>query len=435
MNKNIQLNSNVLYRTRNSFKIKLLLTIIFLFGLLSCGIAQMSISGPMGVFTDFNAPSTSILNGGKVLVGSGGNWKFTGNLKSADKGNDNAPTSTGQSEIITFDGTGDYNNSSNFIIDGYAASSNKSGSFTLPIGSGTIAYQVTVPSGVSAAYFNGIGISQTATVANNTGTNTIYSPYIDMPNGIIAGNYTFTYPAGFNATLNSSLLNSNNTSAGGTNSNTAYSLLTNVNKFSATGGNISATLKANSITQVYFASSAKVLPVTLINFSEETKNCFAKLYWQTSSEINSRSYELEYGTNGSQFNLIKIVKSSNKTTGYNYSESYPLANGSNYFRLKMVDNDGDYTYSKTLSITANQSCAAGVLVKVLPNPANDFITVQGVGLGNHIVLSDINSRKLLTLVSTGNNQLIDISKFANGMYFLQVTNESGIINITKVVKQ
>ena len=382
-------------------------------------------------------PATLILNGGNVLVGNGGNWKFSGNLTGANKGNNNSPSIVGQSESITFDGTGTYINPDNFIVDGYASVRNKTAPFILPIGNTTNAYNLTTPAGanISAAYFIGNGSLQTATIPYNTSTATVFSPFIDMPLGISAGDYTFTYPDGFNSQSFSSLLSSNNSSATGTNTNTAYSLLTNVTKFTTTGGTTTATFPAGTATQVYFASSSKVLPVSLINFTATIHDCVATIKWQTANETNTNYYGLEHSIDGKNFTLVKKIMGSNNTTGFSYHTISSLSIGNNYFRLKMIDKDGSFGYSAVLAITASSACGAVSHLKISPNPANNYINIQGAAAGDHILLSDINSRKIVELLSGGNNQMIDIGKLANGIYLLQIINADGVISLTKVVKQ
>lgn len=236
------------------FILVVLVTSYFLTG--SAG-AQVNIAGPMIVAGTVNYPATTISSGGNIVVTTGGAWVFNGNLTGADKGNGNSPRTAGRTEKITFDGTGTYINNDNFIIDGYAAVSNQLEPFILPVGTDGVPYFVTVPAGVSvaAAYFDGLGAIQTARVAGIKGTSIIYSPYIDMPSGLPAGSYTFSYPSGLNSQHYSALFGSGNTSSDGTSNGTSYGLLTRLNNFSSMAGSTTTILPAAGATQVYFSSS------------------------------------------------------------------------------------------------------------------------------------------------------------------------------------
>lgn len=405
-----------------------------LFG--SYAFGQIIVSGPMVVAGYFKG-SANITAGGSILVNSGGNWDFNGNITSADKGNANAPTASGRTETITFDGTGIYTNASGYIVDGYAAASNQASAFILPVGSGTVLYPVTVPAGVAvtAAYFVGSGSTQSTAVTGHTGpTTTEYSPYIDMPAGFAAGSYTFSYPAGF-GTSNSSLLSSGNTSSNGTNNSTTYGLLATVANFSNTAGNTTATLPTTGISQVYFANSSTTLPVVLVSFKALANSCAANLTWQTSTESNSSYYGVEYASDGVTFSQMAKVASKNGASGATYGYTYPLNSGNNYFRLKLVENNGSFAYSQVLAVTGNSTCTVSGPIKVSPNPAHNVINIQGLETGNQILLLDLNSKKLIDLTASGNSQAIDISSFPKGVYLLRVANAKGNISAIKVVKQ
>ena len=397
--------------------------------------AQMIISGPMGVYGSINAPVSTTAAGGKIVVGNGGNWNFSGNIISADKGNSNAPTVIGRAETILFDGSGTFTNTGNFMVDGYAAASNQANSFMLPLGNGSTAYPVTVPAGasVTAAYFDGSNYTQTALIMNNNGTSaTVYSPYIDMPSGLSAGSYTFSYPAGFSNTAYSSLLSSNNTM--GTTSATTFSLLANVANFTSTAGTTTTTLAATGASEIYFASSVTVLPVVLVSFRALQNKCVATLSWQTSTEINSSYYSVEYGNDGNSFSQLTKIASKNSSTGASYTDAVKLNSGINYFRLRMVDIDGHFTYSATIALNANGNCSAAGNVAVSPNPAIDIVNIQGLQINSLVRLVDINGKKLMKLIATNTNQQLNISQYAKGVYLLQVEDATGAVRTVKIVK-
>ena len=414
---------------------RLLIAIVILFSWASQATAQMVVSGPMGVYGSINAPVTTTAAGGQIVVGNGGNWNFSGNVISADKGNSNSPTATGQAETILFDGSGTFTNAGNYMVDGYAAASNQANSFILPLGNGTNAYPVTVPAGssVTAAYFDGSNNTQATTVTGNNGNSTIvYSPYLDMPAGISSGNYTFSYPAGFSNAAYSSLLSSNNTM--GTNSATTYSLLANVANFTNTAGTVTSAFAVMGATKVYFASSAKVLPVILVSFRAIQDKCSAKLSWQTSVEMNSSYYSVEYGNDGNTFSQLTRIPSKNSATGASYTDAVQLSSGINYFRLRMVDVDGHFTYSATIALNANGNCSAVGNVTVSPNPAIDVVNIQGLQINSLVHLVDMNGKKLIELIATSTTQQLNISHYAKGVYLLQVKDATGAVRSVKIVK-
>jgi hypothetical protein len=88
-------------------------------------------------------------------------------------------------------------------------------------------------------------------------------------------------------------------------------------------------------------------PVTLISFTARENNSRAALEWVTASEQNSSYFSVEKSTDGVNFTEIGTVNaqgnSSNPIT-YGFEDNH--FNEASYYRLKMVDKDGTFKYSK-----------------------------------------------------------------------------------------
>ena len=98
-----------------------------------------------------------------------------------------------------------------------------------------------------------------------------------------------------------------------------------------------------------------VLPVKLESFTGKTGyKAAVNLYWKTSSEINSAYFIVERSVDGQTYSPVtKIFSSGSAGLGATYIATDNLpANGTNFYRLKMVDNDGSFEYSSIVKITA-----------------------------------------------------------------------------------
>ena len=112
------------------------------------------------------------------------------------------------------------------------------------------------------------------------------------------------------------------------------------------------------------------LPVTLSGFKGEYRNGVTQLSWATASEQVSDRFEIERSIDARTFAIIGSVKAQgNITTGatYNFTDREPLT-GKSYYRLKLVDRDGTYTYSEIITVT---TLDAGQVLSVSPNPTRD----------------------------------------------------------------
>lgn len=106
------------------------------------------------------------------------------------------------------------------------------------------------------------------------------------------------------------------------------------------------------------------LPVTLISLSAVESEEGTKLIWKTSEEKNFDRFEIEQSTqpkNG--FNKLGEVKGGG--TRYQFIDAVKRS-GISYYRLKMIDLDGSYTYSRIVSVQTQNGIE---LHKVYPNPS------------------------------------------------------------------
>lgn len=168
----------------------------------------------------------------------------------------------------------------------------------------------------------------------------------------------------------------------------------------------------------YFSPS----PVTLSSFTASKGKNEVYLNWNTSSEQNTDYFDVESGDNGVTFSKIGTVGSSgnsNTERSYNFTDLRPR-NGSNYYRLKMVDKDGAFSYSKVVSVQMQIGNW-----KLSPNPATTIVELQGpFSRGEQALIRIVNNngqevyRK--TAVSENNKVQINIQKLPAGIYHLQM---------------
>ncbi len=170
------------------------------------------------------------------------------------------------------------------------------------------------------------------------------------------------------------------------------------------------------------------LPVSFTNLSGVYSNGASQLSWASLSEINFSHYELERSSNGTDFNFVARVAGANTSgtkTDYNYADKLAVS-GANYYRLRMIDNDGRFVYSNIVLIKV---VLKGIAVtNVYPNPFINKITVVVTSekVENTAVRLFDNSGKLLynqnTKVFVGSNEIVinNLVPLAKGNYILEV---------------
>lgn len=171
------------------------------------------------------------------------------------------------------------------------------------------------------------------------------------------------------------------------------------------------------------------LPVTLLDFVGLLKSHNVVLDWKTSFESNSSGFEIERSYDGASFTKIGFVKAagnSNILRRYTFTDR-EITQVNNYYRLKQVDLDGKFIYSKVIVI--NNVVTTGIPFTLLNNPVHSSIDIQfgEAGVGKvQLRFTDI-SGKLIKLWSgekvTNRRVRIDISdrNLSKGVYILHAT--------------
>lgn len=94
------------------------------------------------------------------------------------------------------------------------------------------------------------------------------------------------------------------------------------------------------------------LPVKLIAFTAKTHNGTNILNWQTASETNSDKFVIQRSADAKTFEDIAEIEATGESQSlidYQYIDTAPL-NGTNYYRLKQIDKDNSFTFSKIISV-------------------------------------------------------------------------------------
>jgi hypothetical protein len=114
-----------------------------------------------------------------------------------------------------------------------------------------------------------------------------------------------------------------------------------------------------------FGQSAS-LPLTLLSFTGKRVDPVVDLIWITTAEYNVSQYEIERSVNGMHFSNLASINASNAPGNNTYHWTDPLPSISfNYYRLKMVDINGVFTYSNIVQISPQNDEGS---ITIYPNP-------------------------------------------------------------------
>ena len=168
------------------------------------------------------------------------------------------------------------------------------------------------------------------------------------------------------------------------------------------------------------------LPLHLVSFTGFQSGNQALLNWKTVAEINTQSFIIQYAVNGKDWNDMDTIASKSLFTENDYSVIVnKLSKGENYYRLKMVDRNGSFTYSNIVSISFSDNSTSFL---VYPNPAKNSLFVQlntNINSNTVIQVTDMAGKLLKQVIHQISNQMvnIDVSNLSTGSYILVVKGD------------
>ncbi|MBA3723221.1 MAG: Ig-like domain-containing protein [Parachlamydiaceae bacterium] len=74
-------------------------------------------------------------------------------------------------------------------------------------------------------------------------------------------------------------------------------------------------------------------------------------------------------------------------------------------------------------------------LSIHPNPADDFVILEGIGNNSQIELFDILGKKIVSQLISANETKIDISGFSQGIYFFKITENHATVSCGKLIKK
>ena len=222
------------------------------------------------------------------------------------------------------------------------------------------------------------------------------------------------------------------------------STVTNTGYVSGIGsqtGNLSTTITNQSTAII---SPANNLPVTLISFTAIKSGSNAQLNWTTTLEVDNDHFDIERSSDGVNFVKVGTVKGNGTTSilhYYEYADDISALSGIVYYRLKDVDIDGKFGYSKIIALRLDGSSMSASF-SAYPNPFNSNIKLTVSTTKNtNASISIINTAgqrlaNQLVQLQTGQNIVVlqNLNSLEPGIYIVELVTEDGK-NYQKVVKQ
>jgi uncharacterized delta-60 repeat protein len=176
-------------------------------------------------------------------------------------------------------------------------------------------------------------------------------------------------------------------------------------------------------------NDASVVPLVLQYFKGSLQNDNGILNWQTTNEINTDKFAVERSINGLDFTAIgNVAAKGNSSNSYQFSDFNLSSHNSKvvYYRLKMIDKDGRFTYSSIVPIKLNGKTS----MTISPNPTKGQAWLQlqtSTSEKLEVKVMDISGKAMFVqnhITTAGTTSLpLNISNLQAGVYFVKVVSD------------
>lgn len=179
---------------------------------------------------------------------------------------------------------------------------------------------------------------------------------------------------------------------------------------------------ASAVTTVIInVADTDPLPIALAEFNVVKQGADALLTWVTTFTEQASHFEIERAPDGRTFtNIGEVAALENSSTQIDYSfTDYHTMTGKNFYRLKLVDLDGSFSYSPIKMLIFDLLSD----IKIYPNPASDIVNIamgKAYESIKEIAIIDVSGRIVVRNAVTNATEVINISSLASATYYVRL---------------
>lgn len=201
----------------------------------------------------------------------------------------------------------------------------------------------------------------------------------------------------------------------------------------------------DNVSKQFTVQAGTSLPVRSVNLSSTSNASIVNLKWTTESEYNVDHFDIERSIDGRSFNVSATMKAAGNTTSTTtYTSTDDIRDIASkpvvFYRVKVVDIDGKYSYSNSIAIRLLKQSKA----QVWPTPFSSQLNIQveqqagailDVKIYNMTGVLVFNKRQVTT-AGTNSIQLVGpVNKLAGGMYVIEIVSNYVKIYSETIIKQ
>lgn len=167
----------------------------------------------------------------------------------------------------------------------------------------------------------------------------------------------------------------------------------------------------------FYTASYSILPAGWAAFTAQWQQEQALLKWSAKEERNCDRYEVEFSRDGRIYEKVGTVKAiGNSVSQTNYQYNYtPTGSNQFYFRIRQVDQNGQYSYSSVATLQIQRAAVA----RVVPNPSIDGKIHLQLAQNSQVQLLSPDGQMLFNGPLSAGQHELNVSGKAKGIYLLR----------------
>ncbi len=163
--------------------------------------------------------------------------------------------------------------------------------------------------------------------------------------------------------------------------------------------------------------SSPALPLQLIDFEGAIKNNVNILNWKIENVRSVKNFEIEKSEDGKHFEKIGTIPFSFEKI-FSFEDKNTASSA--YYRLKILDDDGRFDYSKIIFLEKKKTNE----VQIFPNPVRNFLNISNYNPKNERDFEITNVLGQIVLKEKISSQNIDLQSLTKVIYFLKINNQT-----------
>lgn len=170
----------------------------------------------------------------------------------------------------------------------------------------------------------------------------------------------------------------------------------------------------------FFITNVDPLPLKLISFDAKVVENSTRLEWLTAEEVNTSHFEIHRSTDAKHWEIMAEQPIAFGSGGHRYTatDNQPLT-GLNYYRLKMIDLDDSFAYSRIVAAEHRNMFQ----MTIYPNPATTLLQLELTGAGmvsGNVELLDIKGIVLINCGLKSGKATLPVGNLTKGIYVVRV---------------